>query len=97
MSSCPNMGATFHEGYSAKSWQLQASHDEASWDVLHEVSEAELDYVMYGGEAFTYYGFANTQAYRYYRLYVTENMGGQPYNNELGIVEIEMMEDAPAE
>ena len=91
------MGATFHEGYRARDWELQASHDETTWDVLHSVTDADLPYVMYGGEPFTYYDFTNTQAYRYYRLYVTENMGGQPYNNELGIVEIEMMENAPIE
>ena len=91
------MGATFHEGYRARNWQLEASQDEESWDVLHTVTDADLAYVMYGGEPFTYYSVSNTETYRYYRLYVTENMGGQPYNNELGIVEIEMMEDAPAE
>jgi len=91
------MGAAFHEGYRAKDWQLEGSADEISWDILHTVTDANLAYVMYGGEPFTYYSFSNTTAYRYYRFYVTENMGGQPYNNELGIVEIEMMENAPAE
>jgi hypothetical protein len=91
------MGAAFHEGYRAKDWQLEGSADETSWDILHTVTDANLAYVMYGGEPFTYYSFSNTTAYRYYRFYVTENMGGQPYNNELGIVEIEMMENAPAE
>lgn len=91
------MGSAFHDGYRARSWQLEASQDEESWEVLHTVTDADLAYVMYGGEPFTYYAFANSEAYRYYRLWVTENMGGQPYNNELGIVEIEMMENAPAE
>ncbi len=91
------MGSAFHEGYRAKDWQLEGSSDEVSWDVLHQVTDADLAYVMYGGEPFTYYGFSNMTAYRYYRIYVTDNMGGQPYNNEVGIVEIEMMENAPAE
>jgi hypothetical protein len=91
------MGAAFHEGYRAKDWQLEGSQDESTWEVLHTVTDADLDYVMWGGEPFTYYSFSNTTAYRYYRFWVTDNMGGQPYNNEVGIVEIEMMENAPAE
>lgn len=91
------MGSAFHEGYRARDWQFEGSDDEATWIVLHTVTDANLAYVMYGGEPFTHYSFANSEAYRHYRLLVTENRGGQPYNNELGIVEIEMMEDAPAE
>ncbi|GEM_PF-2744922 len=87
------MGASFHEGYRAVSWQLQGSSDQASWTELHAVTGADLAYVMYGGEPFTYYEFTNQASYRYYRLHVTENAGGQPYADELGIVEIEMMED----
>ena len=91
------MGAAFHEGYRARDWEFQASDDEASWVTLHTVNDANLPYVMYGGEPFTYYSLFNETPYRYYRLYVTANMGGQPYNNAINIVEIEMMEDAPAE
>ena len=64
---------------------------------LHTVKDADLPYVMYGGEPFTYYSPFNETPYRFYRIYVTANMGGQPYNNAINIVEIEMMEDAPAE
>jgi hypothetical protein len=91
------MGAAFHEGYRARDWTLQASDDEATWVTLHTVTDADLAYVMYGGEPFTYYALFNERKYRYYRIHVTANMGGQPYNNAVNIVEIEMMEDAPAE
>jgi hypothetical protein len=89
------MGAVFHEGYRAKDWQFQGGHDEKHWDVLHKVKNAELVYGMYRGEPFTYYTLINETAYRYSRLYVTANMGGQPYNNAVNIVEIEMMENEP--
>jgi hypothetical protein len=91
------MGSAFHEGYRAKDWELQSSDDEKTWKVLHTVKNAALVYVMYGGEPFTYYTFFNETAYRFYRLHVTANMGGQPYNNAVNIVEIEMMENAAAE
>ena len=56
---------------------------------MHEVEGASLVYVMWGGEPFTYYEFANETPYRFWRVSVTENMGA----HELGIVEIEMMEN----
>lgn len=87
------MGASFHEGYRARDWELQASLDEVTWETLHSVVNADLPYVMYGGEPFTYYTLYNETAYRYYRIYVTANMGGQYYANEVNIVEIEMMEN----
>ena len=87
------MGASFHEGYRARDWEFQASNDEMTWDVLHSVVDANLPYVMYGGEPFTHYTLSNETLYRHYRIYVTANMGGQPFANELNIVEIEMMEN----
>lgn len=89
------MGAQFSEGYRAVDWTLEGSSDGVGWDVLHAVTGANLAYVMYGGEPFTYYTFDNLQSYQHYRVHVTENAGGQPYADELGIVEIELMEDAP--
>jgi hypothetical protein len=83
------MGAAFSASYCARDWQLQASHDGSSWDTLHTVSGAALTYVMWGGEPFTHYSFSNETAYQHWRVNVTGNMGG----HELGIVEIEMMEN----
>ena len=83
------MGAAFRPDYSARDWQLLASDDGESWTTMHEVYGASLVYVMWGGEPFTYYEFANETPYRFWRVYVTENMGA----HELGIVEIEMMEN----
>ena len=83
------MGAAFSPSYSAKAWQLQASHDGTVWDSLHTVTDASLTYVMWGGEPFTEYSFTNETTYRHWRMYVTENMGG----HELGIVELELMEN----
>ncbi len=87
------MGAAFHEGYSARSWTLQGSSDEKTWTDLHAVADVALEYVMYGGEPFVYFAFFNTVAYRHYRLWITENNGGQPHHGSVGIVEIEMFED----
>lgn len=87
------MGAGFHEGYRARDWELQGSAEGSIWTTVHAVTDADLTYVMYGGEPFTYYAFENSLAFRHWRIYVTANMGGQPYSNEVGIVEIEMMED----
>ena len=83
------MGATFSAAYSARSWQILASHDEEDWMVLDEVSDGGLAYVMWGGEPFSRFSFSNETAYRYWRVHVTNNMGGA----EMGIVEIEMMEN----
>lgn len=83
------MGATFSAAYSARSWQILASHDEEDWVVLDEVSDGGLAYVMWGGEPFSRFSFSNETAYRYWRVHVTNNMGGA----EMGIVEIEMMEN----
>ena len=63
--------------------------DGVDWDVIHSVTGAALSYVMWGGEPFTYYSFSNETAYRHWRIYVTAHMGG----SDLGIVEIEMMEN----
>ena len=87
------MGAAFHEGYNARSWILQGSSDEKTWADLHTVENATLEYVMYGGEPFVYFELSNAVAYRHYRLWITENNGGQPYHDSVGIVEIEMFED----
>ena len=46
-------------------------------------------YVMWGGEPFSRFSISNETAYRYWRGHVTNNMGGA----EMGIVEIEMMEN----
>jgi hypothetical protein len=89
------MGAAFHEGYRAVDWQLQGSNDGTGWTDLHTVVGANLVYVMWGGEPFTYYDFDNTAAWQHYRIHVTANAGGQQFSNEVGIVEIEMFENAP--
>lgn len=86
-------GASFHEGYSARSWALQGSDDQHTWTTLHTVKDATLEYVMWGGEALTYFSFSNTVPHRHYRLWITENNGGQPHHDSVGIVEIEMFED----
>ena len=83
------MGATFSASYSARDWQLMASPDGVEWTVMHEVFGASLAYVMWGGEPFTRYSFSNDTALRYWRLLVTGNAGG----GEMGIVEIELMEN----
>jgi hypothetical protein len=83
------MGAAFSPSYCARDWELQASHDGVGWDTLHTVGGAALVYVMWGGEPFTNYSFTNETAYQHWRVYVTGNMGG----HEVGIVEIEMMEN----
>ena len=44
---------------------------------------------LWGGEPFSRFSFSNETAYRYWRVHVTNNMGGA----EMGIVEIEMMEN----
>ena len=87
------MGAAFHEGYNARSWTLQGSSDEKTWTDLHTVEGATLEYVMYGGEPFVYFDLSNSVSYRHYRFWITENNGGQPYHDSVGIVEIEMFED----
>ena len=89
------MGAAFHEGYRAVDWQLQGSNDASAWTDLHAVTGAALVYVMWGGEPFTYYDFDNTVPWQHYRVHVTANAGGQTFANEVGIVEIEMFENAP--
>ena len=89
------MGSAFHEGYRAVDWELQGSNDAAVWTVLHQVVGANLVYVMWGGEPFTYYEFDNSSPFQHYRVHVTENAGGQPFADEVGIVEIAMFENAP--
>lgn len=89
------MGSAFHEGYRAVDWNLQGSNDGLAWTTVHSVTGANLVYVMWGGEPFTYWEFDNSAAYLIYRVFVTANAGGQQFANEVGIVEIEMMESAP--
>ena len=86
------MGASFHEGYRVRDFSLQGSHDGEAWDTIDTVTEANLAYVMYGGEPFTYFSIEHDAAYRHWRYLITANEGGQPYANEVGIVEIEMFE-----
>lgn len=83
------MGATFSAAYSARSWQVVASHNGTDWDTMHEVFDGSLAYVMWGGEPFSRFSFSNETAYRFWRVRVTANMGGV----EMGIVEIELMEN----
>jgi len=87
------MGATFSSSYSARDWELQGSTDGGTWDTLHTVTSAGLEYVMYGSESPTMYTFENATAYRHWRIHVSANEGG----HELGIMEIELMSDAPPE
>lgn len=91
------MGASFHEGYRVRDFSLQGSHDGEAWVTVDSVTDASLVFVMYGGEAMTYYEHAHTDAYRHWRYLITDNEGGQSHANEVGIVEIEMFEDAPVE
>lgn len=85
------MGATFSSGYSARDWELQGSADGDTWNTVHAVTTASLEYVMYGSESPTMYTFHNSTAYRHWRIEVSANDGG----GELGIMEIELMSDAP--
>ena len=91
------MGASFHEGYRVRDFELQGSSDGNIWTTVDTVTDANLAYVMYGGEPFTYFEHAHTDAYRHWRLLITDNEDGQTYADEVGIVEIEMFEDAPVE
>ena len=91
------MGASFHPGYRVRDFSLQGSHDGATWVTVDSVSDANLTYVMYGGEPMTYFEHAHTEAYRHWRYLITDNEDGQTYADEVGIVEIEMFEDAPVE
>jgi len=91
------MGASFHEGYRVRDFELQGSDDGESWTTVDSVSDANLAYVMYGGEAFSYWEVDNDTAYRHWRYLITANEGGQTYANEVGIVEIEMFGDEPVD
>ena len=91
------MGASFHEGYRVRDFSLQGSHDGEVWDTIDSVTDANLTYVMYGGEPFNYYEVEHDAAYRHWRYLITANEGGQPWANEVGIVEIELFEAEPVE
>lgn len=91
------MGASFHEGYRVRDFSLEGSHDGETWVTVDSVANASLAFVMYGGEPMSYFEHAHTDAYRHWRYLITDNEGGQPWANEVGIVEIEMFEDEPVE
>ncbi|MEC8425686.1 MAG: discoidin domain-containing protein, partial [Myxococcota bacterium] len=91
------MGASFHEGYRVRDFSLQGSDDGVTWITVDTVTIASLAYVIYGGEPLSYWDVDNEDAYRHWRYLITDNEGGQPWADEVGIVEIEMFADEPVE
>ena len=91
------MGASFHEGYRVRDFSLEGSDDGEAWVTVDSVANASLAFVMYGGEPMSYFEHAHTDAYQHWRFLITDNEGGQPYANEVGVVEIEMFVDEPVE
>ena len=88
------MGASFHEGYRVRDFELQGSDDGETWTTVDRVEDANLAFVMYGGEAMSFWEVEHESAYQHWRYLITENEGGQTFADEVGIVEIEMFGDA---
>jgi hypothetical protein len=78
---------------SIKTFKLQGSTNDSTWDDLHSVTDATY---TSDNEWTPTYNLSSTASYRYYRLYITDNYDGWLGANVVEIAELELLVELPA-